>query len=132
MEFFWRRMGLIAVVCLVFVSSLLASKVGLFHKFTFTKSLSSYRSEGVGSGEVDLTESVILERLVVSFPDILAGLSQLDSRQKEWVVEFMRKNAVAAAFADGWGDESARKFGEAVAIAIAKAASRPTVGDDYF
>ncbi|WP_208437443.1 hypothetical protein [Bartonella taylorii] len=124
MGFCWRRVFLILFMFLVFFVSLFAFRNASVHQFLFNRSFSSH--------QVHVTEEVLLERLAVSFPDIIAQLSKLNPRQQKQLIEQVRREVVAAASASGQNNEQAQKLGETVAMVLSKAVSRPSIADAYF
>ncbi|MBB5073168.1 hypothetical protein HNQ69_000272 [Bartonella callosciuri] len=124
MELFWRRLLLILFVFFVFAASLFASRNAAVYRFISDRSFSPQ--------SVNVTEDIILERLATSFPDIIDHLSKISVQQQKQLIEQVRQNTIAAAFADGQSREDALKLGETVATALLKAIAHPSLGDSYF
>ncbi|CAF26376.1 hypothetical protein [Bartonella quintana] len=124
MVFCGRRIVLCVFVFLVFAASLFASRNVAIYQFLFGRFFSSH--------QVDVTEAMLLERLAISFPDIIMELSKLNPQQQKQVIEQIRQYTIATAFASGQSDEDAQKLGRAVVVAILKAISHPSIGDAYF
>ncbi len=124
MGFCWRRVFLILFMLLVFFVSLFAFRNVSVRQFLFNRSFSSH--------QVHVTEEALLERLSVSFPDIIVQLSKLSPRQQKKLIEQVRRDIVAAASASGQSNEQAQKLGETVAMVLSKAVSRPSIADAYF
>ncbi|AFR26568.1 hypothetical protein MF1_03870 [Bartonella quintana] len=126
MVFCGRRIVLCVFVFLVFAASFFASRNVAIYQFLFGRFFSSH--------QVDVTEAeaMLLERLAISFPDIIMELSKLNPQQQKQVIEQIRQYTIAAAFASGQSDEDAQKLGRAVVVAIFKAISHPSIGDAYF
>ncbi|EJF81061.1 hypothetical protein [Bartonella doshiae] len=129
MAFFWRRIMLILFVFLIFWASLFVSRNIAGYNFLFNKSFSSH---GSISYRGNVTEGVLIERLVISWPDLVESLSKMSSQQQKKFIEQIRRNIVSAAFAEGRSGEDARKLGEAVVMAMLKAISNPSIGNTYF
>ncbi|WP_455481626.1 hypothetical protein V4P56_03825 [Bartonella sp. B35(2025)] len=132
MGFCWRRIILILFVFLMFATSLFVSRGGTFYQFVFDRAFSSRQINVTEEVFVDVTQGLLLEKLAVSFPDVIMKLSKMSSQQKREFIEVVRRDAIAVAFANGQSNERAQKFGEAVAMAISKAVYNPSIGDNYF
>ncbi|WP_409360786.1 hypothetical protein ACRPOS_005360 [Bartonella heixiaziensis] len=126
MGFCWRRSVLILFVFFVFAASLFVSRNGAVYKVLFDRSFSSHQVN------VNVTEGMLLERLALSFPDIVVKLSKMNPQQQKQFIEQVRRDTIAAASASGQSDELARKLGETVAMIILKAVSHPSISDSYF
>lgn len=124
MGFCWRRIFLILFMFLVFFASVFVFRSTSTQKFLFNRSFSSPK--------VDVTEEVLLERLAISFPELIKQLSKLSPKQQKQFIEYMRRTTVSAASANGRSDEQAQKLGEAVAMVLSKAVSNPSVTGAYF
>ncbi|WP_455476473.1 hypothetical protein [Bartonella sp. B17] len=132
MEFFWRRITLALFFLLILGAIFFTFQSRTVFEFVFAKRFSSNQTKVSHHAEADLTEGIILERLLVSSPGIIESISKMNSQQKEKAIELVRQKAIAIATMNGWSDERAREFGKSVAMAISKAASRASVGNDYF
>ncbi|UTO29413.1 hypothetical protein [Bartonella harrusi] len=124
MGFCWRRILFILFVFSIFFTSTFAFRSVSVHKFLFNQSFSSHQD--------DMTEGMILERLAVSFPDIITQLSQLSPQQQKQLIEQVRRYVVAAASANGQNNEQAQKLGGTVVMILLKTISRPSIADSYF
>ncbi|GAA5106515.1 hypothetical protein [Bartonella jaculi] len=124
MGFCWRRSILILFVFLVFAVSLFITRNPVVYQFFPARSFSSH--------QVNVTEGMLLEKLALSFPDIIVHLSRMNPQQQKQFIEQVRRDTVAAAAASGQSDELAQKLGETVAMVILKAISHPSIGDAYF
>ncbi|WP_208435977.1 hypothetical protein [Bartonella phoceensis] len=124
MGFYGHRIFLILFVFLVFFVSLFAFRNPSVYQFLFNRSFSSR--------QVDITEGELLERLAVSFPDIIVQLSRLSPEQQKKFIERVRRDIVAAASASGQSNEQAQKVGESVVRILSKAISHPSIADTYF
>ncbi|WP_317993494.1 hypothetical protein [Bartonella gliris] len=124
MQFCWRRGVLILFVFVVFAASLLVSRNAAVYQFFFNRSFSSQ--------QVDITEDMLLERLALSFPDIIIQLSKMNPQQQKQFIERVRRDMIAAASASGQSEEHAQKLGDNFAMAILKAISHPSIGNAYF
>ncbi|WP_208432510.1 hypothetical protein [Bartonella taylorii] len=124
MQFCWRRGVIILFVFMVFGASLFIFRNGVVYQILFKRSFSSR--------QVDVTEEMLLERLALSFPDIINKLSKMNPQQQKKFIEQVRRDTVAAASARGQSDEHARKLGDTVAMAMLKAISSPSIADAYF
>ncbi|USP03425.1 hypothetical protein [Bartonella taylorii] len=121
----WRRIIFILFVFFVFFASLFASRNVAVYQFLFDRSFSS-------SQQVDITEEVLLEKLAVSFPDIIIHLSKLSSEQQKQLIQQVCRGVIAAASANGQSEELSRKLGKTVAIVLSKAISNSSIADAYF
>ncbi|WP_156850743.1 hypothetical protein [Bartonella refiksaydamii] len=119
-----RRVILILFVFCVFFASLFVSRNAAVYQFLFDRSFSSQ--------QVDVTEEMLIERLAVSFPDIIMQLSKLSSEQQEKLIEQVYQGVVATASANGQSDEQSKKLGRTVAVILSKAIARPSITDAYF
>ncbi|WP_406604221.1 hypothetical protein [Bartonella gliris] len=128
MQFCWRRGVLILFVFVVFAASFLVSRnpavYQFVYQFLFNRSFSSQ--------QVDITEDMLLERLALSFPDIITQLSKMNPQQQKQFIEQVRRDTIAAASASGQSEEHAQKLGDTVAMAMLKAISHPSISDAYF
>ncbi|WP_455466977.1 hypothetical protein [Bartonella sp. B39] len=124
MGFCWRRIVFVLFVFLVFFVSFFTFRNASVYRFLFKRSFSSQ--------QVDVTEEALLERLAVSFPDIITQLSKLDPEQQKQLIEWVRRDVVAAASAGGKNNEQAQKLGKKVAMALSRAVSHPSIADTYF
>ncbi|PIT69830.1 hypothetical protein [Bartonella tribocorum] len=122
---FRHRIIFILFVFFIFSASLFVSRSGAVSQFFFSHS--SFSSQ-----KIDVTEGFFLERLSVSFPDIITHLSKMSPQQQELFIVYLRRDAVSFASELGQSCEEAHKFGEAVAMAFSKAMSRPSILDSYF
>ncbi|WP_332066025.1 hypothetical protein [Bartonella sp. CB189] len=137
MGFLGRRGVFILVIFLLFGANFLFSGSKTVHKFIRSNIFPSYQAD-VGSSShqdmvfTDSAEHVILERLAVSFPDIMENISKMNPQQKKQLIELVRRDAIASAVANGHSEAAARKYGEAVAMVLSKIAFNSSIGDDYF
>ncbi|MET3559804.1 CRP-like cAMP-binding protein [Bartonella japonica] len=128
MRDFWNRILLILFVFFVFTAIFFAFRSVLVHQFIFNRSFSSSSSQD----QVNITEDAFLERLAVSFPDIVKELSQLSPQQQQQLIEQLRQEAIAFASANGQSDEQAQKLGEVIATVLSKVIAQPSIGSTYF
>ncbi|WP_455473792.1 hypothetical protein [Bartonella sp. B30(2025)] len=126
-----RSIFLILFVFLLFGGRFFVFRDGGERGFLLSK-LFSFSQAKVVPVKESLTEGMILERLLISFPDLAVRLSNLNPQQKEQAVKLIRQKAITAAYADGLSDEHAQKFGKFVAAVISKVTSNPSIGDEYF
>ncbi|WP_142416537.1 hypothetical protein [Bartonella massiliensis] len=125
MGFFWRRIIFILFVFFIFGASLFASRNVAVYRFFSDRSFSY-------SQQIDVTEELLLERVLISFPDIIMHLSKMRPQQQELFIEKVRRDAILFASENGQSLEQAHKFGETVAMALSKAISRPSIVNTYF
>lgn len=128
MKDFWNRILLIFFVFFVFVAVFFAFRSAAVRQFIFNRSFSPSSSQI----QVHITEGAFLERLAISFPDIVKELSQLSPQQQQKLIEQLRQDAIAFASASGQSDEQAQKLGEVIATALSKAIAHPSIGSIYF
>ncbi|CDO47172.1 hypothetical protein AT246_05170 [Bartonella henselae] len=124
MEPFKHRIVVVLFAFLIFAASLFISRNPSTYLFLFNRSFSS--------NQVSVVEELILERLEVSFPDIIMKLSKLNPQQQKQLIEQVYRDIVAIASANGQSIEQARKLGEAGAMVLSRAISRGAVSDAYF
>ncbi|GAA5094744.1 hypothetical protein [Bartonella acomydis] len=127
-----RRIIFIVLVFFVFFASLFASRSVVVHKFLFNGSFSSSFERTFFSSQIDITEEVFLERVAVLFPDIIMHLSKLNPEQQKKLIEQVRCNVIAIAFANAHSSEQAQKLGRIVAVTLLKAISHPSIVAAYF
>ncbi|WP_375619649.1 MULTISPECIES: hypothetical protein [unclassified Bartonella] len=125
MESFSRRIVFILFVFFIFGAVFFASRSGAVYQFFSGRS--SFSSQ-----KLDVTEEELLERLSVSFPDIIKHLSKMSPQQQELFIAQLRRDVIALAFKSGQSREQAHKSGETVAMALSKAISRPSIANAYF
>ncbi|EJF75694.1 hypothetical protein HWV54_01480 [Bartonella alsatica] len=122
-SFFGHRILLIFFVFFVFFASFFASRNASVYQL-FDRSFSSPK--------INITQEILLERLAVFFPDIIKNLSKLKPEQQKQLIEQVRCDMIAVAFANGQNNEEAQKLGKTVAMVLSKAISHPSVTDTYF
>ncbi|WP_455478172.1 hypothetical protein V3565_05445 [Bartonella sp. B10] len=132
MVFCWRRVVLILFMFFLFAASLFISRGMEVYHLVFDKTSFSHPDSVTEEAFLDVVQEVFLERLAVSFPDVIENLSTMNLQQKKALIDMARKDAVAAASANGQDCERARKFGEAVATAVSKAIFHPSIVNTYF
>ncbi|WP_375656173.1 MULTISPECIES: hypothetical protein [unclassified Bartonella] len=125
MESFSRRIVFILFMFFIFGAVFFASRSGAVYQFFSGRS--SFSSQ-----KLDVTEEELLERLSVSFPDIIKHLSKMSPQQQELFIAQLRRDVIALAFKSGQSREQAHKSGETVAMALSKAISRPSIANAYF
>ncbi|WP_375642095.1 MULTISPECIES: hypothetical protein [unclassified Bartonella] len=125
MESSSRRIIFILFVFFIFGAVFFASRSGAVYQFFSGRSSSS-------SQKLDVTEEELLERLSVSFPDIIKHLSKMSPQQQELFIAQLRRDIIALASKSGQSREQAQKSGEIVAMALSKAISRPSIANAYF
>ncbi|WP_017196567.1 hypothetical protein [Bartonella birtlesii] len=109
---------------LVFFTSLFAFRNVEVQRFLSNRSFSS--------SQVNITEGMLLERMAVFFPDIIMHLSKLNHEEQKKLVERVRCDMIAIAFANGHNSEQAQKLGRIVAMVLSKAISHPSIASSYF
>ncbi|WP_425548547.1 hypothetical protein [Bartonella pachyuromydis] len=124
MRSFGRRIVFVLFVFSVFFASIFSSRSVSVYQFLSDRSFSS--------PQVNITEEVLLERLTVSFPDIIMQLSKLSPEQRKKIIEKIRHDIIAFASASGQSDEQAKKLGGVVAVVLSKAIFHPSIADVYF
>ncbi|WP_336279508.1 hypothetical protein [Bartonella sp. CB175] len=134
MRFCWRRGAVILFVFSFSVAVFFIFRSGGIGWFVRSGVLSSPQAETLKDLKDDVTsiEHLILERLAVSFPEFLKNASKMSVQQKKQLIELIRRDAIASAFANGHSEVAAREYGEAVAMAVSKAIFNSSIGDDYF
>ncbi|WP_051013492.1 hypothetical protein [Bartonella florencae] len=132
MESSGRRVFFILLVFFAFFASLFASRNVAVRHFLFNRSFSSSFEHIFSSSQINITEEAFLERLAVFFPDIIVRLSKLSSEQQKKIIEQVRCDMIAFAFANGHNSEQAQKLGRIVAVVLSKAISHPSVSGSYF
>ncbi|WP_375627054.1 MULTISPECIES: hypothetical protein [unclassified Bartonella] len=125
MESFSRRIVFILFMFFIFGAVFFASQSSAVYQFFSGRS--SFSSQ-----KLDVTEEELLERLSVSFPDIIKHLSKMSPQQQEVFIAQLRRDVIALAFKSGQSLEQAHKSGETVAMALSKAISRPSIANAYF
>ncbi|WP_375676340.1 MULTISPECIES: hypothetical protein [unclassified Bartonella] len=121
---FSHRIIFILFVFFIFGAVFFASQSSVVYQFFSGRSSSSQK--------LDVTEEELLERLSVSFPDIIKHLSKMDPQQQELFIAQLRRDVIALAAKSGQSREQAQKSGETVAMALSKAISRPSIANAYF
>ncbi|WP_375637660.1 MULTISPECIES: hypothetical protein [unclassified Bartonella] len=121
---FSHRIIFILFVFFIFGAVFFASQSSVVYQFFSGRSSSSQN--------LDVTEEELLERLSVSFPDIIKHLSKMDPQQQELFIAQLRRDVIALAAKSGQSREQAQKSGETVAMALSKAISRPSIANAYF
>ncbi|MET3589549.1 hypothetical protein ABID23_000631 [Bartonella silvatica] len=82
--------------------------------------------------QVSVTEEDVLERVAVSFPGLIAHLSQMDSEKQKQFIEQVRREVVIIAYSNGRNSEQAQELGRMISVVLLKLVSRPSFADDYF
>ncbi|WP_019224430.1 hypothetical protein [Bartonella rattimassiliensis] len=122
---FGHRIVLILFMFSIFGAGLFALRSGTISQFLPGRS--SFSSQ-----QIDVTEEALLERLSVSFPDIIMRLSKMNPQQQELFIEKVRRDVVSFACENGYGNEKAQEFGKTVAMVLSKAVSHPSIANAYF
>ncbi|WP_375649684.1 hypothetical protein [Bartonella sp. OT172YNZD] len=122
---FLHRIIFILFVFFIFGAIFFASRSSAVYQFFSGRS--SFSSQ-----KFDVTEELLLERLSVSFPDIIKHLSKMSPQQQELFIAQLRRDVIALAFKNGQSREQAHKSGETIAMALSKAISRPSIANAYF
>ncbi|WP_208440480.1 hypothetical protein [Bartonella raoultii] len=124
MRSFGNRIFFILFVFSIFGASLFISRNFAVYRFSSDRSFSS--------SQVNVTEEALLERLAVSFPDIIVQLSKLNPEQQKRLIEQVRRDMVAVAFANGQSNEQAQKLGRIIVLILSKAIAHPCIIESYF